>query len=62
MEPTSQKTKSRTPKRKYNPAMVTEERLEALRAIRGMWKNKAVDIMQRIEEGREDREIASRKV
>ena len=62
MEPTSQKATSQAPKRKYNPAIMPEERLEALRAIRGMWKGKAADIIQRIEQGREDRELTSRKV
>jgi hypothetical protein len=35
--------------------MTGEERLKALRSIRGMWKSKAQAIMQRIEAGREDR-------
>jgi hypothetical protein len=41
--------------------MTGEERLKALRAIRGMWKGKGKDIMQRIEAGREDRSLPAAK-
>ena len=41
--------------------MTAEERLEALRAIRGMWKGKAKAIMQRIAAGREDRSLPAAK-
>jgi len=41
--------------------MTGEERLEALRAIRGMWKGQGQAIMQRIEAGREDRTIPAAK-
>ena len=41
--------------------MTGEERLEALRAIRGMWKGQGQEIMQRIEAGREDRQMSSTK-
>ena len=34
--------------------MTGEERLKALRSIRGMWKGKVKEIMQRIAAGRED--------
>jgi len=37
--------------------MTGAERLEALRAIRGMWKGQGQAIMQRIEAGREDRRM-----
>jgi hypothetical protein len=62
MEPTSQETAYTPPKRKYYPAMTGEERLEALRAIRGMWKGKAVDMIHHIEQGREDRDLPPRQV
>jgi hypothetical protein len=38
MEPTIPRTDSRLPRHHHYPAMTGEERLEALRAIRGMWK------------------------
>jgi hypothetical protein len=38
--------------------MTAEERLEALRSIRGMWKGKGQEIMKLIEAGREDRKIS----
>jgi hypothetical protein len=41
--------------------MTGEERLKALRSIRGMWKGKAKAIMQRIEAGREDRSMPAAK-
>jgi hypothetical protein len=41
--------------------MTGEERLEALRSIRGMWKGQGKEIMKRIEAGREDRSIAAAK-
>lgn len=55
MEPTTDKTASSPPRRKYYPAMTGQERLAALRAIRGMWKGKAAEILERIAQGREDR-------
>jgi len=57
MEPTAHETASPPPRRKYYPAMTGEERLEGLRAIRGMWKGKAAGILERIEQGREDRQL-----
>ena len=62
MEPTTQETTCRPPKRKYYPSMTGEERLEALRAIRGMWKGKAADMLKSIEQGREERELPPREV
>ena len=62
MDPTTQETPFQPPKRKYYPAMTGEERLEALRAIRGMWKGKAADMIRHIEQGRKDRELFPRNV
>lgn len=62
MESTPQETASSPPNRKYYPLMTGEERLEALRAIRGMWKGKAADILKSIEQGREESELPLRKV
>lgn len=61
MEPTTQESGIRQPRHQYYPSMTGEERLKALRVIRGMWKGKAQDIMKRIEEGREDRVISAEK-
>jgi hypothetical protein len=61
MEPTTPGTDFRLPRHHHYPSMTGAERLEALRAIRGMWKDKAKEIMQRIEAGREDRPIAAAK-
>jgi hypothetical protein len=61
MEPTAPGTDSRLPRHHHYPSMTGEERLEALRAIRGMWKGKAKAIMQRIEAGREDRSMRAAK-
>ena len=61
MEPARPKTDSRLPRHHHYPAMTGEERLEALRAIRGMWKGQGHEIMQRIEAGREDRRISAAK-
>jgi hypothetical protein len=58
MEPPTQETDFRLPRHHHYPSMTGAERLEALRAIRGMWKGKAKEIMQRIEAGREDRTSA----
>jgi len=55
MEPTRPGTDVRLPRHRHYPTMTGEERLKALRSIRGMWKSKAQAIMQRIEAGREDR-------
>ena len=41
--------------------MTGEERLKALRAIRGMWKGKGKEIMQRIEADWEDRQMPAAK-
>ena len=38
MEPTRPGTDVRLPRHHHYPSMTGEERLEALRAIRGMWK------------------------
>jgi hypothetical protein len=57
MEPTSQGTDFRQPRHHHYPSMTAEERLEALRSIRGMWKGKGQEIMKRIEAGREDRQM-----
>jgi hypothetical protein len=61
MEPTRPGTDVRLPRHHQYPSMTGKERLEALRAIRGMWKGKGKAIMQRIEAGREDRRIAAAK-
>jgi hypothetical protein len=61
MEPTRPGTDFRLPRHHRYPSMTAEERLEALRAIRGMWKGKAKAIMQRIEAGREDRSMPAAK-
>lgn len=61
MEPTTQGTDFRPPRHHHYPSMTAEERLEALRSIRGMWKGKAQEIMKRIEAGREDRKISPAK-
>ena len=61
MEPTIEETNSHTPRHQYYPPMTGKERLEALRSIRGMWKGQAQDILKRIEEGREDRELPTEK-
>ncbi|MDH3604359.1 MAG: hypothetical protein OEU26_32540 [Candidatus Tectomicrobia bacterium] len=59
MEPITQESGVRPARHPYYPSMTGEERLKALRAIRGMWKGKAQDILKRIEEGREDRGLPS---
>ena len=61
MEPTIPGTDSRLPRHHHYPSMTGEERLEALRSIRGMWKGQGQEIMQRIEAGREDRHMSSTK-
>ena len=61
MEPTRPGTDVRLPRHHHYPSMTGEERLKALRAIRGMWKGKGKEIMQRIEAGREDRKISAAK-
>ena len=61
MEPTRPGTDFRLPRHHHYPSMTGEERLEALRAIRGMWKGQGHEIMQRIEAGREDRRISAAK-
>ena len=61
MEPTIPGTDARLPRHPHYPAMTGEERLEALRAIRGMWKGQGHEIMQRIEAGREDRHVSVAK-
>jgi hypothetical protein len=61
MEPTLPGTDFRLPRHHHYPSMTGEERLEALRAIRGMWKGQGQEIMQRIEAGREDRQMSSTK-
>ena len=61
MEPTIPGTDSRLPRHHHYPSMTGEERLEALRSIRGMWKGQGQEIMQRIEAGREDREVSAVK-
>jgi hypothetical protein len=61
MEPTTQETPFRPPKHKYYPAMTGEERLKALRTIRGMWKGKVADILKSIEEGRRERELPTKE-
>jgi hypothetical protein len=61
MEPTLPGTDFRLPRHHQYPSMTGEERLEALRAIRGMWKGQGKEIMQRIEAGREDRTMPAAK-
>jgi hypothetical protein len=46
MEPTLPGTDFRLPRHHHYPSMTGEERLEALRSIRGMWKGKGQEIMQ----------------
>jgi hypothetical protein len=55
MEPPISVTDFRLPRHHHYPSMTGEQRLEALRSIRGMWKGKGKEIMQRIEAGRADR-------
>jgi hypothetical protein len=61
MEPTTPGTDFRLPRHHHYPSMTGAERLAALRAIRGMWKGKGKEIMQRIEAAREDRRIPAAK-
>ena len=61
MEPTRPSTDVRLPRHHHYPSMTGEERLKALRAIRGMWKGKGKEIMQRIAAGREDRSLPAAK-
>jgi len=61
MELTRPGTDVRLPRPHHYPAMTGEERLKALRAIRGMWKGQGQAIMQRIEAGREDRTLPPHK-
>jgi hypothetical protein len=61
MEPTTQGTDFRPPRHHHYPSMTGEERLKALRSIRGMWKGKGQEIIKRIEAGREDRRIPAAK-
>ena len=61
MEPTIPGTDSRLRRHHHYPSMTGEERLEALRSIRGMWKGQGHEIMQRIEAGREDRKMSAAK-
>ena len=61
MEPTRPGPDVRLPRHPHYPAMTGAERLEALRAIRGMWKGKGRAIMQRIAAGREDRNMSATK-
>ena len=59
MEPTPHSTEYRPTRHHHYPSMTGEERLEALRSIKGMWKGKGKDIMEQIESGREDRNLSS---
>lgn len=61
MEPTLPGTDFHLPRHHHYPAMTGEERLEALRSIRGMWKGQGKEIMQRIEAGRADRQMPAAK-
>ena len=61
MESTTPGTDFRLPRHHHYPSMTGEERLKALRAIRGMWKGQGKEIMQRIEAGREDRHMSVAK-
>ena len=61
MEPTIPGTDFRLPRHHHYPSMTGEERLEALRSIRSMWKGQGKEIMKHIEAGREDRSIAAAK-
>ena len=61
MKPTIPETDFRLPRHHHYPSMTGEQRLEALRSIRGMWKGKGKEIMQRIEAGRADHRIAAAK-
>ena len=55
MELTRHETDVRPPRHPHYPSMTGEERLKALRTIRGMWKGRGHDILHDIEAGREDR-------
>ena len=47
------------PRRKADPPRMTgAERLEKLRAIRGMWRGKARDILKQVDQGREKRDLS----
>ncbi len=59
MKPTTPEPDVRPSQHPFYPSMTGEERLKALRSIRGMWKGKAQDIVKRIEEGREDRGLST---
>ena len=59
MEPTIQGTDFRPARHPHYPSMTGEERLAALRSIRGMWKGKGQEIRKRLEAGREDRIAAA---
>ena len=61
MEPPTPSTDVCLPRHRYDLSMTGEERLKALRAIRGMWKGKGKAIMQRIAAGREDRRMPAAK-
>ena len=61
MEPSTPGTDLRLPRHRHYPSMTGEERLKALWSIRGMWKGKAKEIMQRIAADREDRRMPAAK-
>jgi hypothetical protein len=61
MEPTTPGTDVRLPRHHHYPFKTGAERLDALRAIRGMSKGKAKEIMQHVEAGREDRRMPPAK-
>ena len=47
------------PRRQADFACMTDvERLEKLRAIRGMWRGKARDILKQVDQGREKRDLS----
>jgi len=47
------------PRRPADLACMTgAERLEKLRAIRGMWRGKARDILKQVDQGREKRDLS----
>jgi hypothetical protein len=61
MEPPTPGTDLCLPRHHHYPSMTGEERLKAMRSIRGMWKGKGKESMQRIEAGREDRRMPAAK-
>jgi len=62
MEDVTEETVPKPPRRKYYPSMSPQERLAALRQIRGMWKGRDPNPVEYFSKLREtsDRELAPR--